>query len=95
MVHQVADGVITAGVDGLLERIEHELGAQRRGDAPADDASRRSGASNQIGRAPRRRIGLRGRGPRPSPHDTDQVQFAHQAPHAAARFMQSFPARRL
>ena len=40
VMHQVADGVVAAVVDRLLERIEHEVGPQRRRDAPADDAAR-------------------------------------------------------
>ena len=30
VVHEIADRVVTAGVNGLLQRIEHEVGAQRR-----------------------------------------------------------------
>jgi hypothetical protein len=39
VVNQIADPVAAAGVDRLLERIEHEIGAQRRRHASADNAA--------------------------------------------------------
>jgi hypothetical protein len=40
VVHESADRIVTAGVNSRLQRIEHEIGVQRRGDAPPDDATR-------------------------------------------------------
>ncbi len=39
-MHEVLDAGAAPVVDRLLERIEHEVGRQRRGDPPADDAPR-------------------------------------------------------
>ena len=39
MMNQCAIALGTAGVQRLLERIEHEVGAHGAGDAPADDAA--------------------------------------------------------
>ena len=37
MMHEVAEAVAAAVVDRLLERVQDEVGAQRRRDPPADD----------------------------------------------------------
>ena len=39
-MHEVLDAGAASVVDRLLERIEHEVGRQRRGDPPPDDAPR-------------------------------------------------------
>ena len=39
-MHQLVDAGPAAVVDGLFERFEDEVGAQRRRDAPPDDAAR-------------------------------------------------------
>src|SRR5262245_45904142 len=88
-------------------------GAQRRGDAPADDAAREDvddeGDVDEAGPGGdvrevcdpelvwpgRHEVTVNQVGPGASSHDADEPQFAHQAPHAAARLPQAFAAHLL
>ena len=38
VVHEAGEGVVATCVDRLLKRVQHEVGAHRGRDAPADDA---------------------------------------------------------
>src|SRR5687767_5798253 len=40
VMHEAGERVAVARVDGLLQRVEHEVGAQRTGHPPAHDAPR-------------------------------------------------------
>jgi hypothetical protein len=53
MMHEIRDVLATAIVDRLLERIEHEVGRQRRRHPPAHDPSdEHFGSTAQIGSTP-------------------------------------------
>ena len=51
-MHETPDRVVTAGVNSLFKCIEHEIGAQRRGDTPADAAGEDVDDERDIDEAP-------------------------------------------
>jgi hypothetical protein len=61
MMHERGEGVAAALANRLLQRIQDEIGPQRRGDAPADDPTGEDvndegdvGSTAQIGSTPKR-----------------------------------------